>query len=200
MLCCMNNVNESNFFLVVVFVFLFINSCSDNNISSSDDFDLSNSDNNDKVFTERFSGTFWQNNDVPNFQRVLSFDKSSLFKLLSLTTTDVNPKWYCYFWQEGVFNLNYFEEGYDKTIIEISKNEKDLFEIDEIASYTNSDGGIENLDATISFTYTEADNSIRMDVVCDGKNTEPVVFTYTEFEESQGSSDDCIQVYVIGGC
>ena len=67
MLCGMNNVNESNFFLVVVFVFLFINSCSDNNISSSDDFDLSNS-NNDKVFTERFSGTFWQNNDVPNFQ------------------------------------------------------------------------------------------------------------------------------------
>ena len=67
------------------------------------------------------------------FKEMLSFDKSSLFKLLSLTTTDVNPKWYCYFWQEGVFNLNYFEEGYDKTIIEISKNEKDLFEIDEIA-------------------------------------------------------------------
>ena len=60
MLCCMNNVNESNFFLVVVFVFLFINSCSDNSINSSDDFDLSNCDNNDKVFTERFNGTFWQ--------------------------------------------------------------------------------------------------------------------------------------------
>ena len=194
MLCGMNNVNESNFFLVVVFVFLFINSCSDNNISSSDDFDLSNS-NNDKVFTERFSGTFWQNNDVPNFQRVLSFDKSSLFKLFHI---QFNPTLLLFLARR--FNLNYFEEGYDKTIIEISKNEKDLFEIDEIASYTNSSGGIENLDATISFTYTEADNSIRMDVVCDGKNTEPVVFTYTEFEEYQGSSDDCIQVYVIGGC
>ena len=56
------------------------------------------------------------------------------------------------------------------------------------------------MDATITFTYTEADNSIRMDVVCDGKNTEPVDFTYTEFEEYQGSSDDCNQVYVIGGC
>ena len=42
------------------------------------------------------------------------------------------------FLARGSFNLNYFEEGYDKTIIEISKNEKDLFEIDEIASYTNS--------------------------------------------------------------
>ena len=41
------------------------------------------------------------------------------------------------FLARGSFNLNYFE-GYDKTIIEISKNEKDLFEIDEIASYTNS--------------------------------------------------------------
>ena len=200
MLCGMNNVNESNFFVIVVFLIFLINGCTKDNNSNLNEFDNLNSDNNDKFFIERFSGTFWQNNDIPNFQRILSFDKSSLFKLLSLTTTDKDPKWYCYFWLEGVFNLDSFTEGYDKTIIEISKNERDLFEIDEIASYTNTEGRIVNLDATISFTYIEIDNSIRMDVVCDGMNTEPVVFTYTKSEEDQESSDSCNQVYVIGGC
>ena len=198
-LCGMNNVNESNLFtLFIVIIFLF--GCSVESVDDNSESDGVNSDNSDEFFTNRFSGTFWQNNEVENFQRVLSFQKTSLFELLSLTKTDINPKWYCYYWHEGVFNLDYFEEGYDKTIIEISKNERDIFAIDEIASYTNSNGEIENLHATITFKYIESDNSIKMDVVCDGKFTIPVIFTKTEFEKHPKGTGECNQVYVIGGC
>ena len=195
----MDNVNGSNFFFLFIFLFFLI-SCSSDNVDDFNENESLNSDNSEVSFTKRFNGTFWQNSEVENFQRVLSFQRTSLFELLSFTKTDLNPKWYCYYWHEGVFNLDYFTEGYDKTIIEISKNESDIFAIDEIASYTNSDGEIENLHATITFKYIEYDNSIKMDVVCDGKDTVPVIFNYTDIEQHPISTSECKQVYVIGGC
>ena len=39
-----------------------------------------------------------------------------------------------------------------------------------------------------------------MDVVCDGKDTVPVIFNYTDIEQHPISTSECKQVYVIGGC
>lgn len=185
-----------------ILILTLITSCNENNQEDqlSEEFDLLNSTPDEKVFLDKFNNSFWKNNEIEDVERILSFDSVNLFKMFSIKRSENYPKWYCYFWQEGNFQLDFYSEGYENTIFQISKNEKNLLEINETASYTDTKGIKEVIYSTISFEFLESDRSIRMDIVCDGKSTEPVIYSNKEDELEALSSVSCTQVYIIGGC
>ena len=193
-----------NVLIFGILILTLITSCNKNENNQEDqlseEFDLLDSTADEKVFLDRFNNSFWKNNEIEDVERILSFDSATLFKMFSIRRSENNPKWYCYFWQQGTFQLDFYSEGYETTIFEISKNEKTLLEIDETSSYTNTKGIKEVIYAKISFEFLETDRLIRMDIVCDGKSTEPVIFSNKEDELEGLNSVSCSQVYVIGGC
>ena len=193
-----------NVLICITLIFTLITSCNENENNQEDqlseEFELLNSTADEKVFLDRFYNSYWKNNEIEDVERILSFDSATLFKMFSIRRSENNPKWYCYFWQQGTFQLDFYTEGYETTIFELSKNEKNLLEINETASYTNTKGIKEVISATISFKFLETDRSIRMDIVCDGKSTEPVIFVNKDDELDGLSSVSCSQVYVIGAC
>ena len=193
-----------NVLIFGILILTLIISCNKNENNQEDQlsekFDLIDSTADEFFFLDRFNNSFWKNNEIEDVERILSFDSATLFKMYSIRRSENNPKWYCYFWQQGTFQLDFYSEGYETTIFEISKNQKNLLEINETSSYTNTKGIKEVIYATISFEFLETDRLIRLDIVCDGKSTEPVIFSNKENELQGLNSVICSQVYVIGGC
>jgi hypothetical protein len=193
-----------NVLIFGILILTLIISCNKNENNQEDQlsekFDLIDSTADEIFFLDRFNNSFWKNNEIEDVERILSFDSATLFKMYSIRRSENNPKWYCYFWQQGTFQLDFYSEGYETTIFEISKNQKNLLEINETSSYTNTKGIKEVIYATISFEFLETDRLIRLDIVCDGKSTEPVIFSNKENELQGLNSVICSQVYVIGGC
>ena len=193
-----------NVLIFGILILTLIISCNKNENNQEDQlsekFDLIDSTADEIFFLDRFNNSFWKNNEIEDVERILSFDSATLFKMYSIRRLENNPKWYCYFWQQGTFQLDFYSEGYETTIFEISKNQKNLLEINETSSYTNTKGIKEVIYATISFEFLETDRLIRLDIVCDGKSTEPVIFSNKENELQGLNSVICSQVYVIGGC